>query len=844
MGAQLKYLVIVESPNKCEKINGYLDSEYPDQYTVMASAGHIRDLGKGGFEDLGYTVPDFKGIYSISESKKNIALKLKNAAKKVDKVILATDLDREGEGIAWHLKVLLGLKDADYERVIFGEITKTEIIKGIQNPRKIDMHLVAAQETRRLLDRCIGWGLHQPVHDAVRFTSSVGRVQTPALRLIVEKEIDIRDFKPTDFYELFSNFNKGWSAKWDPKAGESKNHSWLEPGQEYITDKAMVEELKSKITDLTVTAIKNKQTPSAPAKPFITSTLQKAAFTQLGMYPADTMKIAQTLFEEGYITYMRTDSPNLSDEAIEEIKAYGRKEDINVVGRKWQASASAQEAHEAIRPTSIFNTQISFKDPKEKQLYDLIWNRTICSQLEEAIYDVREVRLEKEVFVNINGELEQRTVNFVARARKLVSKGWLQFTESQKIDLSDEEKDKEEKDEEAALFNNPIPDDLKEGDVIKPLEVQMKQRRTTTPKRYNQASLVSALEKLGIGRPSTYATILGKLYEREFIGEKAKKIHANPNGIKLIETVKGQFSFVNYDFTAKMEKSLDTIASGKANWIEIMSEIHKQTLEVEREIFLRGVLDSIPMFKCAEPNCNGRMMPRLYCGVDSKTKEAFERPYWRCNSKGCGQSMADVNGAPGVRWTKTQTGHTCLKCNTHKLILVQGKDDEGKERSYYRCAGSLDNSKPKCGEYFNYIEETGEPNFEKWTKDHTHKCVECDGFILPRSGNSNGNAWSAFLCENRNRKKNPCKAYYSVKPDSSEPDYDAYHQKKANAPTSDLVDGFTASCTGSRCSGELKLYKITNKVKKSEYFIWKCTKCTRQYWNNDDNTVGKERQSN
>lgn len=838
--ANLKYLVIVESPNKCEKIKGYLDSEYPGQYEVMASAGHIRDLGKGGFEDLGYTVPDFKGIYAISESKKNIAIKLKNTAQRVDKVFLATDLDREGEGISWHLKVLLGLKDADYERVTFGEITKNEIIKAIQNPRKIDMHLVAAQETRRLLDRCIGWGLHQVVHDAVRFTSSVGRVQTPALRLIVEKEIDIRDFKPTDYYELFSNFDKGWSAKWDPKAGESKNHSWFGPGQEYITDKAMVEELKTKITDLTVTSIKNKQSPSAPAKPFITSTLQKTAFTQLGMYPADTMKYAQKLFEDGHITYHRTDSPNLSDEAIEEIKAYGRKEDIVVVGRKWQAGASAQEAHEAIRPTSIFNTQIQFSDPKEKQLYDLIWNRTLCSQLEEATYDVREVRMEKEVYVTINGELEQRTAQFVARARKLISKGWLQFTESQKIDLSDEEKDKEEKDEEAALFNNPIPDDLKEGDVIKPLEVQMKSRRTTTPKRYNQASLVSALEKLGIGRPSTYATILAKLYEREFIGEKKQKIHANPNGIKLIETIKDQFSFVNYDYTAKMEKALDTIASGKANWLEIMSDIHKQTIEVEREIFQRNVLASIPLHKCTEPNCNGRMMPRLYVRTDSKTKQPFERAYWRCNNKGCGQSVPDNNGEPGIRWKKTQTAHTCLKCETHKLILIEGKDDEGKDRAYYRCAGSLDNSKPKCGEHFDYIPETGEPNFEKWRRDHTHKCLECDGYIRFRSGNREGTQWTAFICENISRKKNPCKSYYPVAANGTEPDYEAYKAKKAAAPKEEIVDGHTASCTGSRCSGELKLYKMFSKKNNSDYFMWKCGKCNRRYWNNEDNTVGKE----
>lgn len=839
MGASFKHLLIVESPNKCEKIQEYLDSEFPSEFTVMASAGHIRDLGSGGFENLGYTVPDFKGIYSITDTKKNTAIKLKNAAQKAEKVFLATDLDREGEGIAWHLKVVLGLKENDYERVTFGEITKPEIIKALQSPRKIDMHLVAAQETRRLLDRCIGWGLHSIVHDAVRFASSVGRVQTPALRLIVEKEIDIRDFKPTDYYELFSNFNGGWSAKWDYKYSKEKNHSWLKPGAQYITDQAMVEEIKGKITDLTVVEAEKGKATSAPAKPFITSTLQKAAFTQLGMYPADTMKYAQKLFENGHITYMRTDSPNLSDQAIEEIKEYGSREDIPVVGRKWQAGASAQEAHEAIRPTSINNTKIDVTDPNELKLYELIWNRTLCSQLEDAEYETQEVKLEQEIYVHIDGELEQRTATFVARSRRLTKKGWIAFTESQKIDLSDEEKDKDDKDEEAALSNNPIPEDIKEGDVIKPLEVQMKQKRTSTPKRYNQASLVSALERLGIGRPSTYASILAKLYDRNFIYEDKKKIFADPKGIKMIETLRDQFSFVNYEYTAKMEKELDLIASGKVNWLDIMTNIHKQTLEVEREIFKRHVMDSIPLHKCKEERCDGRLMPRIYTGIDQNTKKPFERPYWRCNSPGCNFSMPDNNGVPGERWKKTQTAHTCIACNSHKLILVEGKDDNGNDKAYYRCAGSAKDSKPSCGVYFDIL-ESGEPNFDKWKKDHTHKCIECGGFIRPRSGVKDGKEWKLYLCENLNRKKNPCKSVYKFKNGVEEPDYDQYKADKAAKPVPELIEGHEEKCNASRCTGQLKLYKAINKKTGNEYKFWKCSKGDHKFWNNDDDTVGKQ----
>lgn len=838
MNASVSNLLIVESPNKCEKIQSYLDAEFPNQFVVMASAGHIRDLGSGGYENLGYTVPDFKGIYAITDTKKNTAMKLKNAAQKADKVFLATDLDREGEGIAWHLKVVLGLKENDYERVTFGEITKPEILKALNSPRKLDMHLVAAQETRRLLDRCIGWGLHSVVHDAVRFASSVGRVQTPALRLIVEKEIDIRDFKSTDYYELYSNFKPGWSAKWDYKYSKEKNHSWLKPGADYITDKSMVEEIKGKITDLTVVETKKGKVSSSPAKPFITSTLQKAAFTQLGMYPADTMKHAQKLFENGHITYMRTDSPNLSDLAIEEIKEYGKREDIPVVGRKWQAGASAQEAHEAIRPTSIFNTKVEVTDPNELKLYELIWNRTLCSQLEEAEYATHDVKLEQEVYVHIDGELEQRTATFVARSRRLIKKGWIAFTESQKIDLSDEEKDKDDKDEEAALSNNPIPEDIKEGDVVKPLEVQMKSKRTATPKRYNQASLVSALERLGIGRPSTYASILAKLYDRKFIYEEKKKIFADPKGIKLIETLREQFSFVDYQYTAKMEKELDLIASGKTNWLDVMSNIHKQTLEVERQIFQRGVMDSIPLHKCSEERCDGRLMPRIFSGVDKATKKSFERPYWRCNAPGCSFSMPDNNGEPGIRWKKTQTAHTCIACNTHKIILVEGKDDNGVDKAYFRCSGSMPDSKPKCGVYFN-TSSSGEPDFEKWQDDHKYKCLECDGFIRPRSGNKDGKEWHLFLCENLNRKKNPCKTVYKFKDGLNEPDYEKYKADKANKPKPEKVEGYEEKCTSGRCTGQVHLYKSKNATKGTEYHFWQCNKSDHRFWNNDDNTVGK-----
>lgn len=841
MGASgnFRKLVIVESPNKCEKIKGYLNSVYPGEFEVLATVGHIRDLGHGGFENLGYTVPDFKGMYTISEDKKRVAFNIRNAAKSCEHVYIATDLDREGEAIAWHVKVVLGLKDHEYDRVKFSEITKKGVLDGIANPMKIDMCLVAAQETRRLLDRCIGFGLHGIVHDAVRFLSSVGRVQTPALRLIVEKEIAIRDFVPTDYYELSSNFKQGWSAKWNPKANPKFGlTAWTKPGEDYVTDKAMVEELKGKVTDLTVAAVVNDVAISKPPKPFITASLQKAAFTQLGFYPKDTMDFAQELFVGGYITYHRTDSLNLSEEAIEEMKAYGVKEDIKVVGRKWESGDLAQEAHEAIRPTSIFTTQIETTNPKVQKLYELIWNRTICSQLEEAKYDTREVRLEQMVFVHIDGELEQKKVAFYARSRKLKYKGWLAFLEAKKIDLSDEQQEKEEKDEEVSMANNPIPDDLKEGDVINPLEVVMKKCTTTVPKRYNQASLVTALESLGIGRPSTYASILLKLYDRNFIYEEKKKIHADEKGIKLIETVLNQFSFVEYKYTAKLEKALDLIAHGQLDWKETMAEFHETTLNVEREIFKRNTLANIPLHECPEEKCDGRLMPRIHFGKDKHTNKMVARPYWRCNSAGCGHSMQDVNGVPGIRWHKTLTDHVCIACNTHKVIHVTGLDDDGKTKTYYRCAGSNKNDQPQCGVYFK--EHDGQPNFKLWQLDHTYTCRECNGFLRHQIWQKDGREGRAFFCENSENKKNPCKAFYPMIKGELVPDYEAYEKKKSEAPVETLIDGAVAPCAKKGCKGKLNKFNIFNKKTDKRYFQWKCPTCKTRYWGNEeDDEVGK-----
>ena len=469
-------LFIVESPGKVKKIQGYLGSGY----RVMASIGHVRDLPVG---DIGVEPPVFKPEYVPTERGKDVLKKLAEAAKAASNVYLATDPDREGEAIAWHLKEALRLKK--YERITYQEITEQAVKKAMASPRQLNMELVAAQVTRRVLDRFVGYMVSPALSERLGTPRlSAGRVQSPAVRLVVEREREIGNFNVITHFGVEMLFERPggiWTAVWLPK------HGWLPEGQEYILDKAVAREVAGQCL-LSVLDCRESVSKIAPPAPFITSTLQQAASSALKFSPKTTMSLAQRLYEQGHITYMRTDSPNLSEEAIAKIREWATQHGFAVPKspRRWKSKAGAQEAHEAIRPTHV-EIETAGETEGEQILYTLIRLRAIASQLEEALYNVRIVTLESDV--------DGRKARFEAKGRTVKRAGWKALVAADQTE------------EEEAEAENPVPK-LETGQPVTAREAKVLEKKTKPPARYTEATLIKELERQGIGRPSTYAAIL------------------------------------------------------------------------------------------------------------------------------------------------------------------------------------------------------------------------------------------------------------------------------------------------------------------------------------------------
>ena len=564
-------LVIVESPAKAKTIQKYLGKEYK----VMSSYGHIRDLEK---KDFSIDVEnDFQPIYEIPEDKLALVQELKKAAKGVKTVWLASDEDREGEAIAWHLNEVLGLKKENTRRIVFHEITKPAILAAIENPRDIDTNLVDAQQARRVLDRIVGFELSPVLWKKIKPSLSAGRVQSVAVRLLAEREKEIRDFKSEEYYRVSSEMT----------ASESENVVPCELNKRFATREQAMELLEHcKDATFTVADVQVKPIKKCPAPPFTTSTLQQEASRKLGFSVAQTMRVAQSLYESGHITYMRTDSVNLSSLAIGTIS----KEIKDSLGEKYlkvrkyhTSSKGAQEAHEAIRPTFISNHDIT-GTAQEKKLYNLIWKRTIASQMADAQVEKTQVE------ISISGRKEL----FEASGEVVKFDGFLKVY----FETSD--------DEIATPEFHTLPP-LKVGDVLIEKEVVATQRFTQQPNRYSEAMLVKRLEELGIGRPSTYAPTISTIQARDYVvkGEskgvkrsfeqitlKGNKITTkvkselvgNEKG-KLIPTDVGMVvndfltkffpQILDYNFTAKVETEFDEIAEGKKKWNDEIKEFYK-----------------------------------------------------------------------------------------------------------------------------------------------------------------------------------------------------------------------------------------------------------------------------
>lgn len=561
MASTINNLVIVESPAKAKTIEKFLGKEYK----VMSSCGHIRDLSKKDFSIEGNHT--FEPEYEISPDKIEIVENLRKAASKAKTVWLASDEDREGEAIAWHLYVVLGLKPENTRRIVFHEITKPAILNAIEHPRDIDLNLVDAQQARRLLDRIVGFELSPVLWKKIKPALSAGRVQSVAVRLIVERENEIRNFKTESYYRVTARFLSPDGET--VKAELSKRLADEKEAEAFLSDCA---DASFKVTDVTVRPIKK-----SPAPPFTTSTLQQEASRRLGFTVSQTMMVAQHLYEAGHITYMRTDSLNLSALALKSIS----DEIKSSMGERYlktrhyhTKSKGAQEAHEAIRPTYIDKHDIEGSQ-QEKRLYALIWKRTIASQMSDA-------ELEK---TTVDIEPSTREEHFTAQGEVVRFDGFLRvYSES-----SD--------DAPAEMSEGMLPP-LKKGDTLGLKEMTAAERYTQHPPRYTEATLVKKMEELGIGRPSTYAPTISTIQQREYVEksnlegtprtfttltlEKGKvtksdttstvgadkgKLMPTDIGIVVNDFLTDNFpNVLNYNFTADLEERFDLVAEGKAQW--------------------------------------------------------------------------------------------------------------------------------------------------------------------------------------------------------------------------------------------------------------------------------------
>lgn len=582
----MKSLIIVESPAKAKTIKSFLDANYE----VIASKGHIMDLPK---TTLGITIKDDKFIpkYVTSKDHEDIVKDIKSLAKKCDQIYLATDEDREGEAIAFHIANSIGVDPLKLPRIVFHEITKTAILSALENPRNLNIDSVNAQQARRLLDRIVGYKLSPLLNSKIQRGLSAGRVQSAALKIIVDKEREILNFKSQKFYEIQAVFKKDLEAEFISLNGKKLDK--LDINSEEVSDEILK---YTKTNDFEVENIEKKSRKISPQPPFMTSSLQQAASSNLGFSPKKTMMIAQNLYEgvkidsqiTGLITYMRTDSLNLAKEAINNAREFiqenfGDKYLPKTPNIYTTKSKNAQEAHEAIRPTNVnFTPQIAskFLNADQLKLYSLIYNRFLACQMSQSVSS------------NQNVIISNEKVKYKISGREIIFDGFYKVYGSF-------EKDK-------------ILPPLKIGDKLDLQSLKSVEKFTEPPARYSEAGLVKKLETLGIGRPSTYAPIISLLTARKYVEIDKKQLVPTQIAFKIIEVLEKNFNdIVDSKFTEKMENKLDLIAEKKEDWQEVLNEFYhpfiKQIEDGKTQIQSQKVVIKIDE-KC--PECGGDLVKR------------------------------------------------------------------------------------------------------------------------------------------------------------------------------------------------------------------------------------------
>ena len=658
-------LIIVESPAKSKTIEKYLGGDYK----VVSSVGHIRDLSTTGKYGLGIDIEnDFKPNYIPMPGKKKVIAELKKLVKEADHIYLATDPDREGEAISWHLFDTLKIKEKDYERVLFYEITKEKVLEGLKNPRKIDYDLVKSQETRRILDRIIGFRLSKLMQNKTG-GKSAGRVQSVALKLVVDREREIEAFVPEAYYTITANFI----------SPELKSELYALNGKEIeIKDKNLADEIKEKLSDtFTVSTVDKKNKNRASKFPFTTSTLQQEASTKLGFPAKKTMQIAQKLYEgldigaehTGLITYMRTDSIRLSDEftgpAFHFIEELFGKEYVGYV-KKAKKNDNVQDAHEGIRPTSVKRTPEMLKKyltSDELKLYTLIYYRTVASLMADAKTNVTTIIL------------DNNNYNFKSTGTVITFDGYLKVYG---------------KYEDA---NDNILPDLKVGEVLHTYDIEVSEHFTKPKSRYTEAKLIKELEELGIGRPSTYATIMSNIRERGYVEVIDKKFVPTEIGFTVTDKLQEFFSnIINVKYTANMEKKLDEIAEGKINNIVVLHDFY--------DVFDETLHEAFTKMERTKPKETGEECPLCHSPLVLRKGKYGE--FTACsNYPDCTYVKKDEKEIKEIM--------DCPKCGGK---IIEKTTHKGK--TFYGC-----NNYPKC-------------KIAVWDKPTGELCPKCGGLIVEK----------------------------------------------------------------------------------------------------------------
>ncbi len=707
-------LVIVESPTKAKTISKFLGREY----LVESSYGHLRDLPKS---KLGIDVKhDFKPTYVIPKKAHGVVETLKKNVAKAEMVILATDEDREGEAIAWHLVQALELgKEKKYERIAFHEITKPAIKDALASPRDIDINLVDAQQARRVLDRLVGYELSPFLWRKIRYGLSAGRVQSVAMRLVVEREREIQNFKKEEYWTIEADFMKSGVKRKVPKPFratlyfvDGKNLGKMDVASETEAQK-IISGLKG--ADYAVYGVETREMTRVPAPPFTTSTLQQEAARRFGFSAKQTMVIAQKLYEEGFITYMRTDSLNLATSALAQARAviterFGVNYALAAPRVYTNKSKGAQEAHEAVRPTDFGKTPdaIGLRDRGQTKLYDLIYKRTLASQMQAALLEETRATIgastAASAFVKTSADekamADKRDGKYLFRARGVSVK----FDGFMKIYT--------EKGDENGEEENTLPP-LEIGEKLTLKELLPLQHFTEPPPRYTDATLIKALEADGIGRPSTYAPTLSTIQERGYVEKIEKKYHPTEIGTLVNDLLVEHFpEIVDIKFTAHVEEELDEIAEGKTKWVPVIREFYvpfkKNLEEKEKAVEKQVEISETPCPHCGKPMLikfgrNGKFLacpdPESKVTLPmpeeaAKIRELEEKTKDECCPI-CGKPMtvrrgrfgfflgcSDYPNCKGVMKIWNKTGFKCPNC---KIGDIVEKKSRGRGRPFYAC---------------------------------------------------------------------------------------------------------------------------------------------------------------